>query len=117
MDRLTRRIFGLKPSRFALWLAVVRSEGRALGWWPVLKTMALVAAGGLWGGRVDRRTWRRRLLRGCNRCPIYNRVTKACRDQEGLNLGCGCFMPVKAVYKRDACWIRILSPRDHLGFD
>ena len=65
-------------------------------------------------GPVPRSVWRQR-IRTCQRCPIYDRVHKACRviSPRGARLGCGCYVPFKALsaspYEGDGgrgCWGR-----------
>ncbi len=65
-----------------------------------------MAKGGLGLGGVSKRSWRQRIGRGCGSCAIYDRARHACRDTAGRGLGCGCWMPVKALVRdpRAACW-------------
>lgn len=67
------------------------------------------------GRPVDRSVgsewWRR--MRGCQRCPIYDRGRLACgllgqtfqRGDEILPLGCGCWIPGKASLEESTCWL------------
>lgn len=50
---------------------------------------------------VSRAQWRRRMF-ACYRCPIYRRASRTC-GQEGV-IGCGCSMPLKALFRQSQCW-------------
>jgi hypothetical protein len=65
----------------------------------------------LFGPRVSRALWRRR-MRTCLRCPLFEPGTYRCAALVGFReMGCGCSMPVKALFKKSTCW-----GRDH-GFE
>jgi|SRR5690625_1782583 len=55
-------------------------------------------------GRVSRVEWRRR-MRACSVCPVYDRRLRRCRPEVGSSLGCGCWMPGKALYRGAGCWL------------
>lgn len=58
------------------------------------------------------RLWWRR-LRGCSRCPLFDRHRFACghlastyeKDGSYIPLGCGCFLPLKADAFEARCWL------------
>lgn len=69
------------------------------------------------GGLTDRTTWRNR-MRACHGCIVYDRARHSCRDTMGLGTGCGCWMPLKAMFRGPQCWVRVISPDGpygHLG--
>ena len=41
----------------------------------------------------------------CYRCPIFNKGNKTCGRFPNSNLGCGCYVPYKALVKHH-CWGR-----------
>jgi hypothetical protein len=51
---------------------------------------------------VGRKEWRRR-VRVCRQCPIFDRSIKRCRPSNKSDLGCGCYVPFMAVFKKQ-CW-------------
>lgn len=87
--------------RIPQWLSVVRLERSSLSLRAILRALR--------SGPVPRAVWRQR-LRTCWQCPIYNRATRACRrHHEGRPLGCGCYVPWKALTAApypDGCWGR-----------
>lgn len=64
------------------------------------------------GSRGPGSLWWRR-MRGCQRCPLYDRHRRACGHlwqeyQRGgvlKVLGCGCFLPLKASIGDARCWL------------
>lgn len=96
--------------RIPQWMLLVEAEsskGSRLG-------LALKMLRAILSGPVPRRVWRRRMRKGCFKCPIYNPVTKACRPihPEFKHLGCGCYTPFSALWARpyrNGCW-----GRDHM---
>lgn len=100
-NSLFRAVTGLNWTRIAEWRAAVASEAKTLGWWAVAASL-MVGALGL--GGVTRARWRRR-MRACRRCPVYDRKARKCRVP-GRQLGCGCWMPAKALVgdRQRACW-------------
>lgn len=106
MKRLFLLITGLKWARIGEWRGVVASEGKRIGW----ISTGVALAKGVWGlGGVDRARWRSR-LRTCAQCPVYDARRHACRDTAGRGLGCGCWMPAKALTLQNACWLRQIDP-------
>lgn len=104
---------GFKPSRVREWRAAVSSEAKAIGW-RVLGAELTKGALGL--GGVSRTRWRAR-MRTCRSCPIFDSKTHQCLVvADGERLGCGCYMPAKALVRRNACWVRGLGD-PNLGFD
>ena len=67
-------------------------------------------------GPVPREVWRHR-MRVCAKCPVYDRVSRACMKKQpsGITLGCGCFTPFQALtaapYK-EGCWARAIGVVD-----
>ncbi len=112
LKKLFRRVMGLKWARVGQWLEVVEAEGRAAGW---PRTAASLLGGVLGLGGVSKARWRSRIRR-CMACPVYDRPRKACRPYAGSPLGCGCFMPFKALVKDRACWVRQVKPGIDIGF-
>lgn len=98
------KILGLKLSTWAQWLEVLRIESKAApSLWQIFRM-------GLKLPFTPRRTWRLR-MRGCGKCPIYSRATRQCKRGD---LGCRCFMPVKAFI--GPCWARELQPDGEIGW-
>ena len=94
------------------WAQVVWSEVGAVG---VVKVVSSVAAAGVSAGRAGAVTdlvWARR-MRVCRGCPVFDATRHACRDRQGLGLGCGCWMPVKARVGGNQCWRRGLDGGGH----
>ncbi len=48
--------------------------------------------------------WRER-MRACYNCPIFDKTRKTCRPFDKSVLGCGCYVPYKALVKNH-CWGR-----------
>lgn len=48
--------------------------------------------------------WRER-IRKCYVCPIFDRDRKTCRPFPKSAMGCGCYVPYKALVKKH-CWGR-----------
>ena len=48
--------------------------------------------------------WRER-MRICYKCPVFDKTRKTCRPFEGSVMGCGCYVPYKALVKSH-CWGR-----------
>lgn len=56
--------------------------------------------------RVNKRVWFRR-MKSCMKCPLYHPFKKTCgHDPEITGLGCGCYMPFKAMSTEATCWAR-----------
>jgi hypothetical protein len=85
---------GLKLHRYKQWRDALSEEGRTIGWpsliWLILRSIWLP---------VSRQEWRSR-MRKCGRCIVYNGETKQCRPHPGSPLGCGCFQPIAAKFKK-----------------
>jgi len=66
---------------------------------------------------VPKRIWRRH-YRQCRKCPIFNRLLRVCRPVPGSNLGCGCYMPLKAraFWTWRGCWARVNLPDSGVGW-
>lgn len=97
------KIFGLKPSRFKQWLAVVREESRTLSALGVVKMFTHMALVGTRFGQVSRARWRLR-MRACRKCWIYDRSLRRCRFvPAGNKIGCGCWVVARAMVP-DECW-------------
>lgn len=101
------RLLGLRLQRYGEWIRLVRDEGRRIGVRALARQMLLAARGGL----VERSIWRER-MRACAGCPIYDRRRHACRNGE---LGCGCWMPLKAMFQGPQCWGRARVPDGLFG--
>lgn len=104
-------LLGLKWARIGQWREVLKEEGRSMGpkaWWHLL-----CEAGNALLYPVGRDKYIHRLTI-CHRCPIYDKGLKRCRPYTGSNLGCGCFVPYKAV-SPSPCYARQLDPS--LGWD
>ena len=101
------RMFGLRFNRRFEWLALVKAEGRRVGWGSVLVSVAKAAR----IATVGRSVWRQR-MRDCAACPIYDRRRHACRNGK---LGCGCWMPLKAMFRGPQCWGRSVLPDGAFG--
>lgn len=48
---------------------------------------------------ASRKRWRYSMRR-CWKCPLYDRELKRCRPWDGHELGCGCYMPFKALVSK-----------------
>ena len=64
-------------------------------------------------GPVPREVWRNR-MRVCAKCPVYDRLNKACmkRTENGTKLGCGCYSPYSALTAApyfEGCWARAVG--------
>lgn len=92
--------FGLKPTRVKEWLTVLTEGDRKPGLKGWLE-MARLLAVGLLNPRKQR--WHAR-LRVCQTCPVYDRDLKRCQPYTGSPLGCGCYMPFKAI--AGTCWLK-----------
>lgn len=103
-------LLGLKWRRYREWAAVVAQEGRSIKIYVLIRMVLSALAGGL----VSRREWRAR-MRACMRCPIYDRARHACRDTYGRGTGCGCWMPIKAMFRGNQCWVREIEPDGPYG--
>jgi hypothetical protein len=56
--------------------------------------------------KVKGPAWRKR-IRTCMGCPIYHPGNKTCgHDPEINKIGCGCYMPFKALATDATCWAR-----------
>jgi len=104
------KLLGLSLGKWKQWREVLREERRGLGWrdW-----IGMVWLGLMLPFRVDRKQWRGR-LRVCRKCPIYDRGLRRCRPFTGANVGCGCWMPLKAM--TGPCWAREAIPDGELGW-
>ena len=94
---------GFKLGRYREWARVVATEGRRVMWLGVLRDIS--KAGLRWmltGFKSNGTTWRTR-MRTCWNCPVYDRERRACRQRD---LGCGCYMPFKAMSPKAGCWLR-----------
>jgi hypothetical protein len=99
------RFCGFGVKRVREWLAVIRSEGLSSS----LRGILAVGWKVLFGG-VNRSRFRARIRR-CSKCPIYDPVLKKCRPYPGSELGCGCYVPFKALIRipyrgpaGEGCW-------------
>ncbi len=98
-------VLGLKWSRVLQWLTCLKEADRKVG--PrEYGQMAWLALKGALQPNAPR--WRRR-MRACMRCPIYDPELKRCQPYTGSPLGCGCFMPLKAL--QGSCWLKDLGSR------
>lgn len=114
MNRKTGKfcLVGFKLSRIQEWMAVVKTEGRVIPW---PRIAFALGAGVLTLGGVGKRRWRGR-MKACMWCPVYNREAKACRPFAGSPIGCGCYMPFKALTRKNACWAQTVKPGGPWGF-
>jgi len=83
-----------------LWLVAMRREGHGRRILRVGCLLLLDAVRRL--PLVTPHRWRSR-MRSCARCPIFHRGTWRCRQG---NLGCGCCVPVKFLFRHHTCWAR-----------
>lgn len=109
------RLLGFKHRRCAEWLDVIQEEGRVLSWADRLRMGWAMIAAALALGGVSRQLWRAR-MRACRECPIYDRQMKRCRPQTGHLLGCGCYMPFKALSRTAECWVDEVIPDNDVGW-
>ena len=93
------RIAGFKLDRFRELSAALRKEAKSEGFWLALN-LTKAAWQTISSRGVGRSAWRAR-LRACHRCPVYNHKARTCRKYD---LGCGCYMPLKARLKDAECW-------------
>lgn len=113
LDRVLIRLTGFKIDRWRQWREVLLIERKRAS----LAFLAISILRGYVGmGGVNKTLWRQR-NRACARCPVYDSRLKACRDTEGRGLGCGCFMPLKALVRENACWLRQVDPESRFGFE
>ena len=93
------QIAGFKIDRFRELSAALRKEAKTQG-----AEMALSVAAAVWQTLtrrgVGRAMWRAR-MRACHRCPVYDHKMRTCRKYD---LGCGCYMPLKARLWDAECW-------------
>lgn len=106
MRRIPKIVFGLRYERLNEWREVLKEEGRSMGpkqWWHLLReaTRALLYP-------VSRNKYLHRLVT-CHRCPLYDKQLKRCRPYTGAPVGCGCFVPYRAVSPAP-CWLRERFP-------
>jgi len=55
--------------------------------------------------RTTQEEWRSR-IQICYKCPIFNKDLKTCRPFPKSIMGCGCYVPYKALVNRGHCWGR-----------
>ena len=96
------KLLGLKPNRYLQWFEVVKEEGRVLSKADLARTFFHAAWLVLKHGFKFRKRWRTR-VRICQKCPIYDRSLRRCRPYTGSELGCGCWVPLIALFE-DRCW-------------
>ena len=84
-----------KLSHWLQWLRVLRIERRSIRPISLLRSVAR--------GVASKMVWIRR-MRDCRPCPIYDRSLRRCRPNDGSPLGCGCWMPLKAMFADSECW-------------
>lgn len=93
------QIAGFKLDRFKELSDVLRKEAKSQGF-----QLALNLTKAAWqtinSRGVGRSAWRAR-LRACYRCPVYDPKVRTCRKYD---LGCGCYMPMKARLRDAECW-------------
>lgn len=104
------KVLGLRVKRYAEWIRVLRSEGRRLGPLAIVISAWKAVSGGL----TTREIWRMR-MRDCPKCPVYDRSRHACRDNLGMGTGCGCWMPLKAMFRGPQCWAKRVNPAGDVG--
>ena len=72
----------------------------------LLKKLPLLALNALTMQKVKQGEWERR-LKACYRCPMFLRVwneTAKTYEGERICYGCGCHMPMKALFQEMECW-------------
>lgn len=106
---------GLKLRRYRQWLEVVREEGRELSWLDVAIALLKGALVAFRNGARERELWRSR-VRICYRCPVYDRGMRRCRPYTGSPLGCGCWVPLIALFK-DRCWGDEVLSEEGIGWE
>ena len=101
---------------FAEWRAVLREE--ALSTHPLKLAASLIAAAawGVFVGPKTRREYERRIFRVCPECPVYDPALKRCRPVTGSNVGCGCYIPLLAIFTHKSCFIDEHYPEAGLGW-
>ena len=102
--------------RISEWVAVVREEGREVGYFSVVVSVLRGACG---VGGVSRREWERR-MRVCRGCPLYDGGMRRCRPWTGSKLGCGCYVPYLALSRRPyrgGCWGKTYLPGEGIGWE
>jgi hypothetical protein len=104
---------GFKPKRFREWLAVVAEEGRQARWSAIALDMARVLLAGIFSS-PSTLSWFAK-MRKCYRCPVFDRTMKRCRPWTGSPVGCGCYMPFKALVSRHG-WAVEALPKESSGF-
>lgn len=88
----------LQQWRNVLWRE--RGAGHPLPWLKMLRGILTP---------VPRAVWRSRLRYGCYQCPIFDKATLTCSSVHPklAGLGCGCFVPFKALAPEPyehGCW-------------
>lgn len=86
---------GLKPKQYLTWLKVLLLERGNYGVFQLLMLGFKL--------RRNKKLWRNR-LRECVRCPLYDRRYKTC-GSPGTDVGCHCFLPMKAALPEARCWV------------
>lgn len=79
----------LKLTRYKQWISALKRANLSASQWLGLLTIPFTER------RVKKREWARRMSQ-CVRCPIYNKDERTC----GL---CDCYMPIKAMFKKQRC--------------
>lgn len=94
------KILGLKLSRYRQWREVLREELRVLTIMGKLRLAMEIFEVVLNKptGQPVLKVWSRR-MRKCYRCPVFDRSLRRCRPYTGSPLGCGCWMPLAAIFK------------------
>lgn len=108
------RIFGFRWKRFVEWKSVLDEERKTDSLPKLIACMAWIALRGLPHLKENRRLWRHK-MRTCHKCPIHDRGLHRCGPYTGSPLGCKCFTPFLALFKR-RCWADEFAPEHHFGW-
>ena len=102
-----------RVARFWQWVLVAGIRFRVTGSLPLPSFLRVVT-----GPRVPASVYRFR-LRQCQRCPLYERRFRMCGSvaQQRDGLGCGCWLPAKAMFTVARCWSAEVGARDRWHAD
>lgn len=104
------KIMGFRWKRYVEWKEVLVEEKKSASLLSLLAKMLWVFIKGIPNLKENRRTWRHK-MRTCRACPIFDRGMKRCGPYTGSPLGCKCYTPLLAVFKRH-CWATENLPND-----
>lgn len=76
----------------------------------MFRVSKIVIRGIVMGDVVSKLHWIKRIHSGCMKCELYDRSSRTCGtvgsvNFQGRQIGCLCWMPFKARFRKSKCWI------------